>query len=315
VLTYHRVNPVKHPSFEPNININVTPEAFSEQLALISKECCPISLPAALSGLYTGSLPRNAVVITFDDGYRDNLTNALPILEKFGVPATVYITTSFIDGSDYPWWYEQEVILRSNAHLAFEFKGQKFDFPLSTGVEKDKAALELNRLFKTLGAGDRKEARCAMLAVTGQPARERLFLSWDEVCELGSNPLITIGAHTLTHQSLAHIADPELKKEIFESKAILEKHVGHKIEHFSYPYGYVENAAKREALAVKEAGFISAVTSRFGHVQPDDKCFPYLLPRIHIDYFDDLWELRWKLSGFAARKVRRSMDYINEKLA
>jgi peptidoglycan/xylan/chitin deacetylase (PgdA/CDA1 family) len=132
----------------------------------------------------------------------------------------------------------------------------------------------------------------------------KTMLTWDEVRALDREPLITIGAHTVDHFVMAQLRDAELHRQIHESRATLERHLGHPVTHFAYPFGREEHADTREFDAVRAAGYASAVTTRPGH-WPAPSAFA--LPRLAVDYSDTMDDFRWKLSGFAAALQRREV--------
>jgi hypothetical protein len=112
ILMYHQISPERTPptGFDPNIGLCVPVELFEQQVQYLSRHYRCLSLPQALDGLRAGTLRQPSVVLTIDDGYRDSLLLALPVLERYRVPATIYVTTGYVQGTASLWWLEYEFI-------------------------------------------------------------------------------------------------------------------------------------------------------------------------------------------------------------
>lgn len=299
-LLYHRVTTEKSTalSTSPYKALSVSAEAFEEQICYLSKNYIPQSLPDAILQLKNGTLSPRTVIITFDDGYKDNFLNALPILEKYSVPATVYVSTGFIEGTAELWWFEQEFIINNCNQLKLEFKGKEISFDLKTADKKARAIHNLNLLSKSLNLENQREL---MMNLRSQCLMRYSYNSelptWDELRYFDSHPLITIGAHTVNHPVLSQLEQSELESELRESKLKLEYELQHPIEHFAYPFGSRQQAAKREFEAARQSNFISAVSTRYGHLYHQHKNHLFNLPRIPVNYEDSMECLEWKLSG------------------
>jgi len=311
ILMYHRIVNRRccTTGFDPNLGLSVHIDDFEAQLAYIAAHHRCLSLPDAVAALSDGTLAPGAVVITFDDGYRDNLELAVPLLEKYGLPATIYVATGVISGNAAIWWYEQEFIVRQLSGLAFRWRGLTYDWPLETRLQKDIACEGLNLLFKGLTLAEQRELMEIIRSQSPEPfSYKQLVLSWDELRALDANPLITIGAHTVNHPNLKLCSDEEARGELLSSRLELERELGHEVLHAAYPFGSVEQAGPREFAIAKALGFASACTTALGHVQPEHRDHVTALPRICIDYFDRLERFCWKLSGchaFLQQKGRR----------
>lgn len=257
----------------PNRELYVSLAEFERQMAYLAAQYEPLSIGEAVTRLRENRLhPRN-VVVTFDDGYRDNLL-ALPILKRHDVPAAIYITTGAVNRTRTFWWDELATL------------AAREEFPSLAARMKTLSPREQDAFLDELRAG--RTATAAYDAI----------LSWEEVEALDREPLITIGAHTIDHYPLAQLDDRELRRQLIASREELESRLGHPIEHFAYPFGRAEHAAEREFAAAQAAGFVSAVTTRPGHWQRHSPL--HALPRLAVDFSDTMDDFRWKLSGFAA---------------
>jgi peptidoglycan/xylan/chitin deacetylase (PgdA/CDA1 family) len=312
-LMYHRV--ASSPEFErmragcsPNRELAVSVEEFDRQMAYVAAHCKPLSLPEAVARLAKGRLEEGTVLVTFDDGYRDNLTEALPVLKKHGVPATIYLTTGMIGGELMPWWYEEEAIIASLDRISLEWEGRKLEFDCADAAGKTRAFNVLTPLLKALppsrqrGLLDRLRGGLPRSQARG----EAEFLTWDEARRLASDPLITIGAHTVNHHVLSRLGEGELREEMSASRQRLQAELGRPVEHFAYPFGGRGEAGEREFRMAAELGFASAFTTRIGHLKPSHRSSLHSLPRVVIGCHDSVEDLRWKLGGFDAtlRKLR-----------
>ncbi len=313
ILMYHRIVDCQkeRPAFDPNIGISVCTKCFEEQLSYLSTHYRCISLPELITRLKSGSLERGTAALTFDDGYRDNLELALPLLEKYNVPATIYVTTGLIERTSGAWWYEQEFIIRRLNDLSFGWGGVDYNWPLHTNEEKSIAFTELNRFFKKLNLTEQNElmqlirSRCQ-----DRFSYDELALTWEELKDLDRHPLITIGAHTVNHPNLRLCREEELDAELRECKLKLEEKLEHAIDQAAYPFGSCNEAGPREFSAAGRSGFAAACTTRLGHIHREHARYLFALPRICIDYYDDMPRFRWKLSGCYAMVQQRGRRVV-----
>ncbi len=303
ILVYHRVLNTLPPEgeWEPNLTLSVSESAFESQIKYLSENFSCVSLEDAVQKLKTGTLGPRCVVVTFDDGYHDNLATALPILEKYHVPATIFIATGFIDSPPTPWWYEHAYHLRNLDSLSINFQGVRYQWSLKTHKEKDEAFTALNALTKLLSPKEQEELLNAIRSSSGKLyTRREKMLSWDEIRMLDKHPLITIGAHTHSHPVLTALSDEELKNELLSSKTRLEETLGHPVQYFAYPFGGIGQIGSREFNAVAREGFTAAVTTELTHVTKNHSKALFALPRLNIEFNDDEIPFKWKLSGVGA---------------
>lgn len=311
---YHRIaaGSARATEFFPNGTLYVFEEEFERQMRYISEHYRCLSIDEATSALERGTLPRRSVVVTFDDGYRDNLL-AVPILRRYCVPATIYVTTGALARTRTLWWDEHEIILKHLQHLELTWRGNEWRFDLTSPDAKAEAFARLNRIFKALSPVEQEE----LMQLLREKAREvRLaepicsgdtILSWDELLELDRDPLITLGAHTADHFVMSRLSDDDLRQQLVAPKRELEQRLGHPVEHFAYPFGGADEAGSREYAATRDAGFRSAVTTVPGHWLRSSRSHMLALPRVWVDRHDTLDDFRWKLSGLdlAVSRPRR----------
>jgi peptidoglycan/xylan/chitin deacetylase (PgdA/CDA1 family) len=257
VLMYHSVVDSKlAPYIDPDNTISV--EEFESHIRFLKNKCNVISMETLVLYLNKGQpLPRKSVVITFDDGYLDNLTLAAPILEKYELPATVFICTGYVERGDSQWIDEIYSIFSFRRQHQLQINNQTFDLldrgslqhaydtvkGLLIDADYDTRKLLLNRIKDQLNPD---------LLQT-----PRLTLNWKEVQQLKTHfPLIEIGLHTRDHLNLTALSEKEIKKEIRQCQKDYESALGSKAKYFSYPYG-LHNSFIRKTT--KELGLHSSL--------------------------------------------------------
>lgn len=302
-LMYHRVIDTDTPPAAPppSLHLAVTKRRFEEQLLFLTKNFNPISLRVACERLAAGKLEQDSVILTFDDGYRDNLTVALPLLEKYSVPATIFITTGFIETKHLPWWYEYEQLVSTAKALEFSWNGNRYSWHLNTPENRYTAMTAIGSM---LGQVSSREQSLLLDVIREQSNVQELkneeFLSWDEIKFLSKHPLIEIGAHTHSHPVLNTLSTEDLSHELQHAREILTNIISKPIDFFTYPYGSRVQVGIREFDAAYRAGYKAALTSRYGHLFGSHRDRMLTLPRLHIDYTDSLFNFQQKLLGIDA---------------
>ena len=313
ILMYHRISaPGDEGADWGNRSLAVDESDFESQVEYLSRHFRCMSLPECVRLLTSSKLPERVVVLTFDDGYRDNLERAVPVLEKYDVPATVYVATGLVEGSASLWWCELEDALNRLEELEIVLDGRTRRWPLATTRHR-------RRAFREIGAWGKSGDPAAFGALMQQlrqavssagstlqrssqnvPEPSELMLSWDELDTLAAHPLVTIGAHTVTHPPLARLSAAEAERELRGSKQALEERLGQSVDHFAYPYGGPEHVGRRELELAASVGFKSAVTTAESHLCADHGRELHALPRLMVQYGDSLRDLDWRLSGLQA---------------
>ena len=290
ILNYHSICPDNN-FLKPNDELVVSVSKFKEQLIFLKKNYNLVSLDKLLN--FEKSNKPN-ISITFDDGYRDNLIHALPVLNELYVPATIYVITKFFENDFNIWWYElQDYVWKNSENIKFIYDKKNYNLSIKNNFEKLNCFKKLKQIIKKL---NKIEQDIFLNAVTKTNERKQYkndFLSKEDLKLLSSNPLITIGAHTHNHLSLKNLNQEDCTKEIKKSKKILEDLTNRKINHFSYPYGSKNDVGKREFELVENLGFRSAVTTSVGQLS---KKKLFNLPRIHVNQKTNEKILKLKLS-------------------
>lgn len=286
ILTFHHVRPWRERAFAPNRLLEITPAFLDRTLAVVRQEGFEvIALDEVPERLRRGG-GRPFAALTFDDGYRDNRDHAWPVLKRHGAPWTLFATTDYVDGRGRLWWLELEQAVSRLDRVVLTDHGLSLDLPTRTAPEKQAA---FDAVYGVLRAGPEERLRTAVAALARQAGVDMdrlastLCLDWQELEALAREPDVTIGAHTLTHPMLAKHDETAARREIVESKAILERRLGRPVRHLAYPVGDATSAGPRDFRLAREAGFATAVTTRPGHLAPLHAQHLHALPRVSVN--------------------------------
>lgn len=211
---------------------------------------------------------RSSVVITFDDGYLDNYTLAFPILQKYQVPAIVYVATGLIGTNGMTWPDQIEYALLKTQKTAFRLGSLWGEEQLSiqTTAQKELINGRIAQALKEVPDAERKSTLQELFAVLGvdpSAASERKMLNWDEIREMAAHG-IEFGAHSHTHPILSRVPLEEAKGDILLSKTILEEQLGRPVRHFAYPNGRAEDFSEELRSYCREIGFDTVSTVLYG---------------------------------------------------
>lgn len=281
VLAYHRVT---RKVFDPH-QVAVTPENFRAQMLHLRQR-----IPLVRFEEDWSALRGPAVAVTFDDGYADNLHAALPILAELGIPVTFFVSTFIFDTTDgqAPWrefWndtLERLVLGGSASPLRFQLRDDRFgrSWPTTTCAERLTLHDDLHRCMLKIGAARRDCWLDQLRDWSGAEDRgreENRPLNIEELRALAAHPLVTIGAHSVSHSPLAALSEAEQRREIALSKKRLEGLLERRIEVFAYPYGSRREYGRTAARLCREAGYRKAATTLPGQVHRWTD--PFQLPR------------------------------------
>ncbi|QGM44813.1 polysaccharide deacetylase family protein [Methylocystis heyeri] len=288
ILMLHSVRNPAHRDFAPNQTLEISPD-FLEALLdhLHNRGVRIVSLDDALAELRRGESDAPPfVALTFDDGYRDLVENALPVMERRGAPFTAYIASGFADGSARLWWVEMEEAFRRLDRIDIVAGGRRLDMRCETAAEKSEAFSELYWLLR---AGGEEEllrvslALCAEARIDPLRLTANLCLDWKALEPLARHELATIGAHSVTHARLAKLDAGAAIREMSESRAAIVRELGVDARHFCYPVGDATSAGRREFTLARELGFASGVTTRPGMLFSEHAEHLHALPRLSVN--------------------------------
>jgi glycosyltransferase involved in cell wall biosynthesis/peptidoglycan/xylan/chitin deacetylase (PgdA/CDA1 family) len=311
ILLYHRIadEPV-----DP-WGLAVSPAHFEEHLRLLRRTRHPLPLVEFVRGLQEGTLPPNAVAVTFDDGYVDNLVYGKPRLAAADVPATVFLTTGYLNSSREFWWDELasllllgdgpkniELMVRGQP-VQFEIGGnppahQDANTPAASLNMRQAALMTVWKVLRHLGDEERELAMRILrsnFAVTDRHGLPGRGMTNEEVKALVADELVTIGAHTVTHPALPSLEAGACRREIAESKLACEALIGAPVSTFAYPYGDFDANVRKE---VRSAGFAIACSTKRGPLVATSDGFA--LPRFYApNVGGDAFEQALRLASVA----------------
>ncbi len=306
ILLYHRVAELESDPW----SLCVTPRHFTEQLEVLRKHKEPVSLKQLSRDLQDKQLSPRSIIVTFDDGYADNLRHAQPILERYEMPATLFVVSGNIGQTREFWWDKLEQILLQPGSLpealTLQINGDTYCWELGSASEYGQEEYQRYRRWDA----DRQEpptARHAMYRSLHQLLRPLLesertrvlselrkwsqngqcdrdinrSLSRAELLSIAQSGLVEIGAHTVTHPLLSTLPAKLQEDEIRQSRTQLQELVERPVASFSYPYG---NYAPETLFAVREAGFESACSTVIDSIRRGTDRFQ--LPRVEVKDWD-----------------------------
>ncbi len=290
---YHRVLPAPDPLLPDEVDAT----RFETQMRYLAKNFSVVPLFEAFRRLQDGTLPPRSVSITFDDGYADNLTVALPILEQFGLTATVFVATGYIDGGCMFNDAIAEVISRTTCHeLDLRDIGQEH-YEIGSIERRREAIGKIRKKARFYPPEERNrlvELIAKLANVDSLPTN--LMLSKNQVIELSERG-IEIGGHTVTHPVLTSVDDQRARNEIATGKQTLEDWIDKPVRCFAYPNGLPgRDQTEVHAAMARDAGFKLAVTTGRGIARRSSD--PYHLPRL-VPWGDSMVK-------FGARMVREA---------
>ena len=288
IFMLHHVRPPRETGFQPNHHLEITPEFLHATLNHL--RACGIDIITVDEmhrRLIERDFRRRFACFTFDDGYRDNRDFALPVMREFDAPFTVYVASDFAEGTGRLWWVALEMILARTDSIEFGTGGSTLRLDAGTEDAKHTAFDRLHDWIRALpdeqAVRDVMSALCARYGVDENAISRDLCMSWDELKSFAGDPLVTIGAHTISHCNLARQGEDAALREMATSRSRIEAELQRPVDHFAYPYGDRMAATPREFALARAAGFKTAVTTRPGMIFPG--CADYLtaLPRVSLN--------------------------------
>lgn len=291
VLTYHRVLPKERSaeSFSTDA-IVVSPETFQRQMQLLRRLFTPLSADQFAQALATGNMPPNACVVTFDDGWYDNLDYALPILRETSVPAVLFVATDYI-GTDKCFWQERLSRALSAARRIPDRSGPLFaeigaSHVLDPSLTPAQSKLAIRAIIDRYKAQPQAEIDALVLKVeellrsanvTTDSQHPDRFLTWEQVQALDASGLVAIGSHCCTHTPLTKLDANAVHAELQRSREVIRERIGVDPSDLAYPNG---DHDAQIAKAVAANGYRCAYTTNRGLVDPSADAFR--LRRINI---------------------------------
>lgn len=266
ILCYHRVGTGGVPYYS-----ELEPRVFEAQMAFLRRAYRVVTLDQLCHELNDGdpegTSGDQAVAITFDDGYRDLYTHALPILRKYNLPATVYLTAAAIETGEVSWYDRIFAQVMSSRSETFEFEGPTLRrFTLSSRASRLHAAAEFIRTMRRSYPNQQRIAACAEFERTNEMPSEVLkdrMLTWSQIREMQESG-ISFGAHTMSHPAVGRLSMNECHEELAQSKKLLEERLQRSVEHFAFPFGLPSDLSPETCSLISSYGYRSAASTVWG---------------------------------------------------
>ena len=288
IFMLHHVRPHRDAEFQPNRHLEVVPEFLRAMLShLRASDIDIVTMDEVHQRLVERKFSRRFACFTLDDGYRDNRDFALPVMREFDAPLTVHVASDFAEGTGRLWWIALEMVIARASVIEVEIGDVATRLDASTPAAKQAAFERLHDWLRTLpGEQDvRREiaALCSRHGVDETAVCRDLCMSWGELKAFADDPLVTIGAHSITHCNLAKQTEEIAHQEMAISRARIENVLQRPVLHLAYPYGDKHAAGSREFALARAAGFKTAVTTRPGMIFPESADHLTALPRVSLN--------------------------------
>jgi peptidoglycan/xylan/chitin deacetylase (PgdA/CDA1 family) len=285
---------------DPRHWLLMPPAEFERQLAFLAAHYRVVPIDQALAELRAGLITSPTACVTFDDGYRDNLTEALPRLQRAGVPATVYLATGLVGTSRRLW--TTEIDLACAATRVGQIAVDGVIAPTAVPADppgRTRLADQLKAVLKGVPAARRRELHGPVLRALGADAFADggafEIMSWSDVRQMEAAGTVTFGGHTINHEIVSRLDDAELADEIGGSMREVAARAARLSSTFAYPNGTAADFDARAAAAVAAAGGTAAVTTIEGLNGPDTD--PFALRRVTLGADVSFDEFRVRISG------------------
>jgi len=281
ILLYHGVSRTRRDTILNYNGKHLFVDEFADQIRTIKANCNVLSVDELTHlKLNRDQCPENTVVITFDDGYKNNFSVAAPILSDFQLPATFYVCPGMID-TDLEFWTDKIAKCIDNSKEEFvslNCKGEDLQFPLGNLEEKIAAIEKIKTTCKSITVADKNDVIGQLENLNWSTSlanvdEEYLNITWEEVKELDADPLFTIGGHSLYHDILSLQSAESMIMDITICQQLLKYQLVHDVEHFSYPEGGTNHYNAEVVNQLKKQGVVCSPSGICGLNSSDTNLF------------------------------------------
>jgi len=312
ILMLHRVTAAPPKPLGINRHLVVTPGFLDAAIGEMKRlGYLFVTMDDAVERLKVGrKLPRFAA-ITADHAYRDNLTEALPVLERHEAPLTMFVSPGLTNHTSDLWWDVLEDIVAARQEVYLTTPEGRVALDCTSPARKTAAFRQIHDyLTNDLPEEERQAVLRDIARLAGidyqRPARETL-MDWDEIRTIAAHPLVTIGAHTVDHYNLRRLSDEKAWFEMVDAARIIEVETGEKPRHMAYPYGHESAVGEREIRLAEAAGYATAVTTGHGVLYPAHAAHLHALPRMAVDgRYQSVAHLRTMLSSGVTTRLAKA---------
>jgi peptidoglycan/xylan/chitin deacetylase (PgdA/CDA1 family) len=244
---------------------------------------------------------RKYVAFTLDDGYRNNAEFAAPVFARYNIPYTIFITTGFVERKRSMWWRTIAALVTEADGFQFNFGGGAIDVRSANSAQKSAAFARLVQFMQCFDEDEavaRIDAAAQTVGIDAISLVDESVMTPSELRTLALDPLVHLGAHTVTHVNLRRVDDRRLVTEIADSTESVQRYAGYRPRSFAYPYGWKAAVGEREIRAVSAAGFDVGVTTQPGVLQQTGAMPAAAIPRISLNgYFQKKRYIKALVSG------------------
>lgn len=286
IFTLHHVRKPFVRPFHPNDILEITPDFLDEALATLKRRGYDFIPLGELPERLTSAAAQPFACFTLDDGNRNNRTDAAPVFTRHGAPFTIFITKGFIDGRSSLWWETLEALLNKTPAIDFDFGLGPEPVPAATAEQKLAAFQRITDFVSTADeahAVEQLDTEARRHGLDPLAITRELTMRADELRALAANPLVSYGAHTVTHRGLSRLPGAEARREISQSIDAVTEMTGQTANAFAYTYGDARSVSGRERQMLRELGMRIGVTTRPGVITSDMLDDMTALPRISLN--------------------------------
>ncbi|MVA57533.1 polysaccharide deacetylase family protein [Agrobacterium vitis] len=310
IFTLHQVRPYRPLRPDPNRHLEITPQFLDAALRALWRENYEfIRLEDVPARLATGAGQRPFAAFTVDDAYYNNRDIALPIFERFDAPFTVFVCQGLSERSHGLWWETLAALTRKANRLEWDFDGRTRILSTDTPLRKAAAFQQIASQITAVDEAERIARLNRMAAEVGIDSRDivaKAILPSETLADFAAHPLVSLGAHTVSHRGLTGLDDETVRLELKNSADYLETLTGTRPVSFAYPYGDGRSVDQRTVALVREAGYRLAVTTRPATLFANDGQRLHALPRISLNgRFQTPATVRTLASGIPFRLMSR----------
>jgi len=302
ILHFERVRPRSAARFQPLQSSEITPEFLDRTIHALKRwKYDIISIDEVCRRAVTLAARERFVCLTFDKACKDIITSAYPVLSRHRVPFTVYVPTAFPDGIGEAWWLALARVIGQEPRISLVMGRNEMHFDVPGMAEKHQLYDFLSQWMRSLEAAELSAAikdLCTRYAVDLAALSRQVALDWDDLATLAADPLVTLGGATVNFPVLSNMKDAAALREMTMGKAVMETALRSDVKHFAYPFGDRKSFQRRHMAMLEEAGFVSAVSTIPGVIEPAGHTPLLALPRMTWDgRLQSLRAMRVVLSG------------------
>jgi peptidoglycan/xylan/chitin deacetylase (PgdA/CDA1 family) len=288
ILALDRIFPPWNDPFRPDRERGADPGYIDSVITYLRRRKIDIvSVDELHRRLSQREFGRRFACLTLDGAYRDHYELAWPVLKEHGAPFTLFVPTGFPDGIADLWWLAVSAVIAKSTTVSMVADGREQHF--ANVAVADKRYI-YGELMRWLMARDRNEEIVAFVRdlaarydVDMAAIRRRLCMTWGQIGELANNPLVTIGAQSVSHPIVTKITARQLDRELRMSRSVIENAIGVSPKHFAFPFGQEGTVGPREFQAARAAGYLTAMTLQQGVLQSSHAGSLTALPRLALD--------------------------------